>query len=266
MPVDALDSALGVDTGDAEARDASLARIVQASTALCPDVTLSLCQLESLRRRGLAGDAALCSSNCTQADFVAIEAETCSAVDDYPQDLFADRSYAGKSYTDRACCKAGVDAPSDQCPPGQASGGGGGGGGSSSNTGAVIASVLAALMLVLGIAVLAVFLSRRCVQRRIAGFYVFVRSLLSLMTCSLSPHFTAGSLEPKRRRKIRVQTQNLLNGRVGPLAGKDFPPHRTRVAPTPRRRCMQQVSPVRTPLALRLWQLLLPWKWEGRKT
>lgn len=104
------------DPGAAEARDKSLQRIALASMSYCPDVDLQLCELESIRRRGAAGSEALCTSNCTETDFVDIEPKTCAAVDDYPSDLLANRNNAERSYEERACCKVGIDAPSDECP------------------------------------------------------------------------------------------------------------------------------------------------------
>lgn len=119
IPLEALDSALGVsrdDPNQGQARNVSLARVIQASTAFCPDVALTHCEFESVRRRGLAGDDALCSNDCTDSDFVEIETEPCAILDDYPSDLFANRGEAGLSYTQRACCKPGVDAATDHCP------------------------------------------------------------------------------------------------------------------------------------------------------
>ena len=114
---------MGVSPDDpdaTEARDKSLQRIARASVSYCPDVDLELCELESIRRRGAAGSDALCTSNCTEIDFVDIEPRTCAAVDDYPSDLLANRINDGRAYEERACCKVGIDTPSDECPAGPA--------------------------------------------------------------------------------------------------------------------------------------------------
>ena len=148
MFIDALDKALGVSPDDpdaSEARALSLERIVQASTAFCPEVDLTLCEFESIRRRGVAGDEALCTGNCTAADFVDIEARTCATLDDYPSDLLANRRYAGKSYEQRSCCKVGNDVPSDECPPSAEKGG------SDSSIAIIIGVVAVVLVLVVGI-------------------------------------------------------------------------------------------------------------------
>lgn len=96
--------------------DDSLARIVRQSTAKCPALELGLCELESFRHRGSAGDDALCSRNCTQADFVEIEPQKCGSEHDYPEDLWANTDEQGLSYEDRACCLVGETSASDECP------------------------------------------------------------------------------------------------------------------------------------------------------
>ena len=89
-----IDKALGVDSGSQEALD----RVVLASTANCPSLNLTLCELESFRRQGLAGDEALCTSTCMESDFVEIEAEKCPFVADYPQDLWNNTNNQGTNY------------------------------------------------------------------------------------------------------------------------------------------------------------------------
>jgi len=109
----AVDKALGVEEGSQE----SINRIVRTSTARCPNIDLTLCEIESFRRRGSAGNGALCTDNCTATDFVAIEEEACGTISDYPEDVWADQNYADLSYFERTCCKVGEDRPSDECPP-----------------------------------------------------------------------------------------------------------------------------------------------------
>ena len=149
IAISALDMALGVSPDDPqanEARNVSLETIVQASTAFCPQVDLQLCEFESIRRRGKAGDDALCTNNCTASDFVEMEANRCAAVDDYPSDLLANRFYAGLQYEDRACCKVGNDAPSKECPPDGSRGEGAASSSSSGGNTTVIIAVVAVVV------------------------------------------------------------------------------------------------------------------------
>jgi len=114
----AIEIALGEDKGDITA----LERAVRRSTAKCPSLeSLSLCELESYRRTGFAGNDALCSNNCTESDFVPIEPEQCKTVSDYPTDLWANIDEMGIPYEDKACCLVGETTASDKCPPGDAS-------------------------------------------------------------------------------------------------------------------------------------------------
>jgi hypothetical protein len=100
--VAAVDAALDVPGGSQDSID----RIVRQSTAVCPTVKLELCELESFRQSGAAGSDALCTATCNKTDFVSIEETQCSAADDYPKDLWANRDLTGVSYTQRACCVA----------------------------------------------------------------------------------------------------------------------------------------------------------------
>lgn len=77
--------ALGVETGSTE----TLNKVVLASTATCPTLRMSLCELESYRKQSPAGNEALCTDNCTEDDLIEIKRKRCSAVEDqhYPTDL-----------------------------------------------------------------------------------------------------------------------------------------------------------------------------------
>jgi hypothetical protein len=114
FPLEALDRALGVTSGSA----ATLDQVVKKSSAKCPTWNLTLCELESFRRRGVSSDQALCTRACGIDDFVGIEQKQCAAIDDVPQVLWADRSFEGIDYKKRVCCKEGDTAPSDQCSAG----------------------------------------------------------------------------------------------------------------------------------------------------
>jgi uncharacterized protein YegL len=105
----AIDQALGVETESQETLD----RVIRQSTARCPSLNLTLCELESYR-----GDGS-CFSGTTDVspvcDFVEIEASKCSGTHDYPQNLWANTNWKDLDYADRACCEIGSDTPSNQC-------------------------------------------------------------------------------------------------------------------------------------------------------
>jgi len=111
--LDALDSALGI-TSDSDSNE-SFERVVQRSTARCPQLILSECTLESYRRQSSVGDEALCSNACAAEDFVQIEAEKCATVSDYPTDLWINRDYEFVSFVDKVCCRLGETVPDNTC-------------------------------------------------------------------------------------------------------------------------------------------------------
>jgi len=114
FPLTAINKALGSESGN---QQAAIDRIVKASTANCPSLNLTLCELESFRRLSSAGDEAICDlSACNASDFVQVEATKCPSVSDYPQYLWINSNFAGKSYLDRVCCTVGETIPSDSCP------------------------------------------------------------------------------------------------------------------------------------------------------
>ena len=98
FPLSAAYKALGVETGD----PAVLDQIVLASTAKCPTLNLTLCELESFRRQSSTGNESLCSvGNCTADDFVQVEPMKCESVSDYPSNLWQNANSKGKSYAVR---------------------------------------------------------------------------------------------------------------------------------------------------------------------
>ena len=95
FPLIAAYKALGVETGD----PAVLKRIVVASTAKCPTVNLTLCELESFRRQSATGDESLCfAGNCSADDYVQVEPSMCESVSDYPSNLWQNTNTKGKAY------------------------------------------------------------------------------------------------------------------------------------------------------------------------
>lgn len=110
----ALDSALGITPGRGSEESINRVALVSASRG-CPRLELDLCELESFRRQGSAGDKGMCSSNCTSDDFVQVEEEKCPFVSDYPTNLWKGVENAGLPYEERVCCLIGDTVPSDQC-------------------------------------------------------------------------------------------------------------------------------------------------------
>lgn len=117
--LDALDAALGInDTSSNE----SFQRVVKRSSARCPRLELTACELESYRRQSnTVGDDALCNADCAEEDFVQVTEEKCPGVSDYPGDLWINLSNKGVAYSERACCRvaAPVVEPDPTCtaPP-----------------------------------------------------------------------------------------------------------------------------------------------------
>jgi von Willebrand factor type A domain len=96
FPLAALDKALGVQANN---NQGVLDRIVRASTAKCPSLNLTVCELESFRRQSSAGDDALCTPGfCSEDSFVDVEATKCPGISDYPNDLWANSIQKGESY------------------------------------------------------------------------------------------------------------------------------------------------------------------------
>ena len=98
FPLSAAYKALGVEAGD----PAVLERIVLASTAKCPKLNLTLCELESYRNQSSVGNESLCfAGTCNADDFVQVESMKCASVSDYPSNLWANTFLKGKSYAVR---------------------------------------------------------------------------------------------------------------------------------------------------------------------
>ena len=99
FPLSAAYKALGVDTGD----PAVLNQIVLASTAKCPTLNLTLCELESYRNQSSSGNKSLCfAGTCSANDFVQVEPIKCESVSDYPSNLWVNILFKGRSYEVRS--------------------------------------------------------------------------------------------------------------------------------------------------------------------
>ena len=98
----ALDAALGVnDTTSAE----SFRRVVERSTARCPRLELTACELESYRQSNLGGSDGSCNVDCTVQDLVQVQEEKCPFVSDYPGDVWVNRDNEYIEFGDKACCR-----------------------------------------------------------------------------------------------------------------------------------------------------------------
>lgn len=89
----AFDEALGVPNESQETLD----KIVRRSTARCPNLEFSLCQMESFRKHGTFGEESLCfPNNCT--DYVEIEPGECPSASDFPYDVWNNGNFKDRSY------------------------------------------------------------------------------------------------------------------------------------------------------------------------
>jgi hypothetical protein len=70
-----------------------LDRTIRASTAKCPSLNLTVCQLESFRRQRSAGDGV-----CSEDSFVVVVATKFPGASDYPVELWVNSNWKGKSY------------------------------------------------------------------------------------------------------------------------------------------------------------------------
>ena len=99
----ALDAALGVN--DATSAE-SFRRVVERSTARCPRLELTVCEVESYRRQSnVAGDDAICNVECTAEDLVPVQEQKCPFVSDYPGDVWVNRDNEFIAFNDKACCR-----------------------------------------------------------------------------------------------------------------------------------------------------------------
>jgi hypothetical protein len=106
FPLAALEKVLGVESGSNQ-QGVVLDRIVRASTAKCPSLNLTVCEIESYRRQSSTGDDALCAPGfCSVDSFVVVESTKCSSVSySVPYNFLANTNFSSrwprpkKSYT-----------------------------------------------------------------------------------------------------------------------------------------------------------------------
>ncbi len=104
--VDAYMEALEQIVGDNATSSPMLQRFVELSTARCPKIELTECQLDALRFLG-GGERTTCGL-CNNSGYIGIVPQTCRFHSDWPSQLWANTDMEGKSHLERACCKEGV--------------------------------------------------------------------------------------------------------------------------------------------------------------
>jgi len=114
--VDFLMTALEEVLGESATSSTMLDRFVLLSTARCPAINLTECQLDALRYLG-GGEEATCGrcSSGTSSGYAGIVPTKCRGVSDLPRNLWDNTEMEGKEYHERACCEIGEAVPSDQC-------------------------------------------------------------------------------------------------------------------------------------------------------
>eukprot|EP00984_Skeletonema_dohrnii_P010400 scaffold4049_cov100-Skeletonema_dohrnii-CCMP3373.AAC.1 len=92
-----------------------LQRFIRLSTAQCPKIDLSECQLEGLRYLA-GGEEATCGiCNSSDSDYPGIIPTECPFKPDLPKNLWQNTDVEGVKYTDRTCCEIGSNFPSETC-------------------------------------------------------------------------------------------------------------------------------------------------------
>jgi len=110
--MDAMEKIIGEDATSSP----MLQRFIDLSTARCPKIDLSECELDALRFLG-GGERATCGL-CNNTGYIGIVPEKCPFASDWPSQLWANTDMEGKSFLERSCCKEGfeeVDDPLDLC-------------------------------------------------------------------------------------------------------------------------------------------------------
>jgi len=95
-----INAALG---GEADARNI-LGKLVEQSTAICPQLNLTECVIQSLRLEG-GGNEALCPNECM--NFVGIKPQVCRTHSDLPAYFWDNILNKNKPFEERTCCAIG---------------------------------------------------------------------------------------------------------------------------------------------------------------
>ena len=104
----AMERALGKE-GEAS-KNAVIEKIVERSVAVCPNLELTDCQLESLRQYG-SGDDSNAGATCGVTTCTTIQPLKASLCNDttYPGELWSNRLNEGRTYEERVCCSVGAE-------------------------------------------------------------------------------------------------------------------------------------------------------------
>jgi len=92
---------------DNESKEAVLLSIVERSTAVCPNLNVTDCQLESLRKYGSddeGNDAAICKT--CNSEIQPLKSGLCPY---YPNELWSNRLNQGRTFEERTCCNVGAE-------------------------------------------------------------------------------------------------------------------------------------------------------------
>jgi len=109
--MDAIERVLGEEATSST----MLQRFVQLSSARCPKIDLTECELDAFRFLG-GGEEATCEA-CNKTDgYVGIMPEKCPFQNDLPNNLWHNTDLEGRNFRDRACCETGDTVPSESCP------------------------------------------------------------------------------------------------------------------------------------------------------
>lgn len=111
MYMAALEQVLGEDAMSST----MLKRFIMLSTARCPKLELTECELDALRFLG-GGEEATCGM-CNSTSYTGIVPEKCPFQSDLPNNLWQNTALEGKDHASRACCGLGSTEP-DTCPAG----------------------------------------------------------------------------------------------------------------------------------------------------
>jgi len=112
MHMDALEQVLGEDTSTSSK---ILDRFVMLSTALCPKIELTECELDALRLLGGGGEEAICGF-CNSTGYTGIVPEKCPFQSDLPKNVWHNTDMEEIDHGSRACCENEGIAPFNFCP------------------------------------------------------------------------------------------------------------------------------------------------------
>lgn len=110
MYMSALEEVLGEDSFSSTMLD----RFIELSTASCPRIEMSECELDALRYLG-GGKESTCGV-CNRADCAGIVPEKCQTQGKHPKNLWDNTEMEGMNFTMRGCCSIAGSFSSDICP------------------------------------------------------------------------------------------------------------------------------------------------------